>query len=143
MRYRIAGTPLFVHCCYCTKCQTETGSAFAINALIETSRVEVVRGAPEPVETPTESDQGQQIWRCPQRRVALWSHYGSAKERISFVRVGTLDDPSHFPPDIHIYTRSRLAWVRLPEGARAVDTYYDLGEIWLAASLRRRETALA
>jgi hypothetical protein len=39
VRYWLASGPMFVHCCHCTSCQTETGSAFAINALIESDRV--------------------------------------------------------------------------------------------------------
>ena len=65
VRYRLKEAPMFVHCCHCSCCQTETGSAFVLNALIESERVEVLRGAPEPVLTPSESGRGQQVWRCP------------------------------------------------------------------------------
>ena len=138
VRYRLAGAPMIVHCCHCTSCQTETGSAFAVNALYEADRVETLSGAAEPVMTPSESRRGQQVWRCPVCRVALWSNYGGARDVVRFVRVGTLDAPDALPPDIHIYTRSKLPWLRLPEGARTVDAYYDSAEIWSAASLERR-----
>ncbi len=92
--------------------------------------------------TPSESGRGQRIWRCPACRVALWSNYGGAGDTIRFVRVGTLDDPAALPPDIHIYTRSKLPWVRLPDGARAVDAYYDSAALWPAASLDRRRALL-
>jgi len=39
VRYRLATRPLFVNCCYCRWCQRETGSAFAINAMIEAERL--------------------------------------------------------------------------------------------------------
>jgi len=55
------------------------------------------------------------------------------------VRGGTLDDAKAVTPDIHIYTRSKLPWVRLPEGATAVEAYYDSGSIWPAESLARRK----
>lgn len=133
---------MFVHCCHCTSCQTETGSAFVINALYERDRVNPVKGEPEPVLTPSESGRGQQIWRCPECQVALWSNYGGAVDKIRFVRVGTLDAPAELPPDIHIYTRSKLPWLRLPEGALAVDAYYDSAKIWPEDSLTRREAVL-
>ena len=139
VRYRLISAPMFVHCCHCTACQTETGSAFAINALIESDRIEILAGAPENVPTPSESGRGQQIRRCPACRVALWSHYAGAGERIAFVRVGTLDRPGALVPDVHIYTRSKLPWVRLPEGAVAVEAYYDSKALWPAASLERLE----
>jgi hypothetical protein len=131
--------PMFVHCCHCTKCQTETGSAFVLNALIESAEVETLEGSPEPVMTPTESGIGQQVWRCPECRVALWSNYGGAKDVLRFVRVGTLDEPGSIEPDIHIYTRSKLPWVPLPEGALAVEAYYDSSEVWPPESLERRK----
>lgn len=139
IRYRMTDAPLFVHCCHCASCQTESGSAFAINALIESERVETTRGALEPVMTPSESGKGQQIWRCPTCRVALWSNYGGAADLLRFVRVGTLDTPGDLPPDIHIYTRSKLPWVRLPEGVPAVEAYYDSKALWPEASLARRK----
>jgi len=139
VRYRLNREPMFVHCCHCTSCQTETGSAFAVNALVESSAVETLSGEPEAVMTPSESGRGQQIWRCPSCRVAVWSNYGGANDILRFVRVGTLDEPAAIEPDIHIYTRSKLPWVRLPEGALAVEAYYDSGEVWPPESLERRK----
>ena len=143
VRYRLNDAPMFVHCCHCTRCQTETGSAFVLNALIEADRVETLAGAPEPVLIPTESGKGQQVWRCPDCRVALWSNYGGAKDLLRFVRVGTLDDPAPLSPDVHIYTRSKLPWVVLPEGPAAFEAYYDSGQLWPAASLERRAALFA
>jgi len=139
VRYRLNAEPMFVHCCHCTSCQTETGTAFVINALIESDQVETLKGSPKPVMTPSESGRGQQIWRCPDCHVALWSNYGGAKDVLRFVCVGTLDAPEQIEPDIHIYTRSKLRWVQLPEGARAVEAYYDIAELWPPASLERRK----
>jgi hypothetical protein len=130
VRYRMNRTPMIVHCCHCTACQRETGTGFAINALVEASEVELLSGAPQPVMTPSESGRGQQIWRCPTCRVAVWSNYGGAKDLIRFVRCGTLDEASRITPDIHIFTRSKLPWVRLPDGARAVEVYYKRAEVW-------------
>jgi hypothetical protein len=139
VRYRLTDAPMFVHCCHCTSCQTETGSAFVLNALIEADRVETVAGAPEPLLTPSESGRGQQIWRCLDCRIALWSNYGGAADILRFVRIGTLDDPSALPPDVHIYTRSKLPWVKLPEGVPAFEAYYDSKALWPATSLARRK----
>jgi hypothetical protein len=138
-RYRLNREPMFVHCCHCTSCQRETGSAFVLNALIESDQVETLKGSPRPILTPSESGRGQQIWRCPECLVALWSNYGGTKDVLRFVRIGTLDEPRAIEPDIHIYTRSKLPWVALPQGARAVEAYYDSRKVWPAASLERRK----
>ena len=128
VRYRLSGRPFAVHCCHCRSCQRETGSAFVINGLIETGQVEVVSGAPETIDTPSESGRGQQIVRCPTCHVALWSHYGGMGEKAAFVRVGTLEDPDACPPHVHIFARSKQPWVVLPEDAKAFEIFYDPAE---------------
>jgi len=137
VRFRLASGPLFVHCCHCRWCQRETGSAFALNALIEADRVMLLEGAPELVLTPSQSGKGQTIARCPSCRIALWSTYGGS-QLVRFVRVATLEEPQRFPPDIHIYTSSKLPWVALPAGTPAVPEYYRSSEVWPADALARR-----
>ena len=138
VRYRKATNPLFVHCCHCRWCQRETGASFALNALIESDRVQLLQSEVDLVDTPSFSGRGQKIARCPKCRVALWSHYAAAGDAMRFVRVGTLDDPDRLPPDIHIYTASKQPWVVIPPGAPAVAEYYRASETWPANSLRRR-----
>jgi hypothetical protein len=128
-----------VHCCHCTWCQRESGSAFAINALIETGRVALLAGMPSLVQTPSASGRGQQIARCPSCQVALFSHYAGAGAKAAFVRVGTLDEPSALPPGVHIYAASKQPWVALPPGVPAFAEYYEsAAKLWPAASLVRR-----
>ena len=142
VRYRMASRPIFVHCCHCRWCQRETRASFALNALIESDRVTLVQGQPELVDTPSSSGKGQRIARCPKCRIALWSNYAGAGDAIRFVRVGTLDDPDEFPPDIHIFTASKQPWVVIPPGMRAVPEYYKSSEIWPKESLARRAAVL-
>lgn len=142
VRYRMTSPPLFVHCCHCRWCQRETGTAFALNAMIETDRIELLAGTPRMVDTPSLSGKGQKILRCPTCQVALWSHYAGAGKKIAFVRVGTLDDPDRLPPDIHIFTESKQPWVVLPPDAPAVPQYYSRGEYWPADSLVRRKALM-
>jgi hypothetical protein len=137
VRYRLASPPLIVHCCHCLNCQRQTGSAFVINILIEADRLELVEGEPHAVTVPREAAKDQVIWRCPACQTALYSEYTTPKVR--FVRAGTLDDPTAVAPDVHIFTRSKLPWVTLPESVPAFDVYYDVDELWPAASLERRK----
>jgi hypothetical protein len=135
VRYRLASEPLFVHCCHCLNCQRQTGSAFVINLLIEADRVELLRGEPREGSVPRDGGLTHEIWRCPACGVALFSDYG--RRDVRFVRAGTLDDPAAVEPDVHIYTRSKLPWVTLPDGVPAFDVYYDMKELWPAESLER------
>ncbi|HJQ17951.1 MAG TPA: GFA family protein [Allosphingosinicella sp.] len=141
VRYRLLDTPMFVHCCHCAKCQTETGTAFVLNALIEADRVETLAGVPEPRLVPTDSGRGQQIWRCPTCLVALWSNYRGTADVLRFVRIGTLDEPGALRPDVHIYTRSKLPWVQLPDAVPAFEAFYELDQLWPAESLARLNRA--
>ncbi|HET7844114.1 MAG TPA: GFA family protein [Xanthomonadales bacterium] len=137
VRYRLRAAPLFVNCCHCSWCQRETGSAFVVNAMIETANVELLAGEPILVDTPSASGKGQKIARCATCHLALWSHYPGGGPKIAFVRVGTLDSPSRFPPDAHIYTSTKLPWVALPDAVRAFPEFYDLPATWPATSMAR------
>ena len=141
VRFRLTSAPMFVHCCHCRDCQPQTGSAFVLNALIETDRITLLSGALEPVAMPTDSGRPHDIHRCRACQTALWSDYGH-RPALRFVRVGTLDEPAKLPPDVHIYTRSKLSWIELPEGVPAFETYYDTKALWPAASLERRRAIL-
>ena len=142
VRYRMQTAPLFVHCCHCRWCQRESGASFALNAMIEADRVEELGAPPELVDTPSNSGKGQQIARCPKCKVAVWSHYAGAGPVIKFVRVGTLDQPDHLPPDIHIFTASKQPWVVLAGGAPVMEEYYDRKAHWPQESLARWQASL-
>jgi hypothetical protein len=140
VRYRLTSEPMFVHCCHCLNCQRQTGSAFVINLLIEADRVELLAGEPEPVDVPRDDGSTQRIHRCPDCQVAVYSEYG--RPEVRFVRGGTLDEPSSVAPDVHIFTRSKLPWMTLPEDVPAVEVYYDSKALWPAESLERLRAAL-
>ena len=135
VRYRLTSDPLFTHCCHCLNCQRQSGSAFVINLLIETDRVELIAGDPEAVDVPRDDGSSQRVFRCPTCQVAVYSQYGQPEVR--FVRGGTLDEPSQARPDVHIFTRSKLPWVVLPESVPAFEVYYDTNTLWPPASLER------
>ena len=141
VRYRMKAKPIVVHCCHCTWCQRETGSAFAVNAFVEASEVELLAGEPVRKPLPSLSGKGQMLWRCADCGVAVWSNYAGAGPKFNFVRVGTLDDPSRVPPDIHIYTSTKQPWVVLPEGVPAVPEFYKAAEVWSPDGIARFKAA--
>ena len=146
LRYRMLSRPLIVHCCHCSWCQRQTGTAFAVNALIEAERVEVLKGAVVEMTVDSPSGANQRIARCPDCQVAVWSYYlvlaDDLGEAIRFIRVGTLDEPARLPPDVHIFTSSRQPWLTLPAGARIFDEYFVIKETWTADSFQRREAMI-
>jgi hypothetical protein len=142
IQFCLTAEPLIVHGCHCRWCQRETGGAFAINALIERANIHVLSGTPAIVPTPSESGNNQDIVRCPSCQVALWSHYAGAGPAIAFVRVGTLQNPDRFPPDIHIYTASKQPWLELPSGAKSVPEFYKPRKVWTPETASRYKAAL-
>jgi hypothetical protein len=140
VRYRLGSEPLFVHCCHCLNCQRQTGSAFVINLMIETDRVELLGEAPQAVDVPRDDGTTQRIFRCPRCDIAVFSEYG--RPELRFVRGGTLDEPTGISPDVHIFTRSKVDWVAIPEATPAFEVYYDTKALWPAPSLERLAAAL-
>lgn len=141
VRYRLTSDPLFVHCCHCLNCQRHTGTAFVVNILIETERVEAVSGDLAAIDMPLNGGSPNKIFRCSKCLVAVWSEYG--RPQLRFVRAGTLDDPAMISPDVHIYTRSKLPWIALPASVPQFAEFYDPKALWPAGSLERRKAALA
>ncbi len=139
VRYQVTSQPMIVHCCHCRGCQKNSGSSFALNALFEADRVALISGEVEGITVPTPSGTGQNITRCPKCKVAVWSNYnmGGLRERIRFIRVGTLDEPDQLPPDIHIFTCSKQPWVILPSEDRRVEVFYEFKETWSPESMER------
>src|SRR5438552_564155 len=141
IRYQLTDDPLFTHCCHCLNCQRQTGSAFVINLLIEADRVQLLAGEPQPVDVPRDDGSAQRIYRCRTCQVAVFSEYTWPELR--FVRGGTLDEPSSVSPDVHIFTKSKLPWVELPDSVPACEIYYDRETLWPAASKERVEAVIA
>jgi hypothetical protein len=139
LRYKMLSQPLIVHCCHCTWCQRETGSSFALNAMIESDDVVLTSGNPETILTPSKSGKGQRIVRCPNCKIALWSHYPGGGDAIKFLRVGTLDEAFKFSPDAHIFTSTKQPWVNLTNGAPAFSEFYERAKLWSKESLDRLE----
>ncbi|HEX2591301.1 MAG TPA: GFA family protein [Rhizomicrobium sp.] len=142
VQYTLADRPMWTQCCHCTDCQKQTGSAFAINAMIEASNVTVTKGEPAVLTLPTDSGRPHDVYHCAKCQSALWSDYGR-RGYLYFLRVATLDGDHGIVPDAHIFTKSKVAWVRLPEDVRAFEVYYDMKKEWPAASLARREAMIA
>lgn len=139
IRYALTKAPMFVQCCHCTDCQRQAGTAFVVNAQIETEAIVATGEAPVPVRMPTDSGRPHDVYRCVSCQTPLWSDYGG-RPALRFLRVGTLDKPALLPPQAHIFTRSKLPWVELP-AEMSYEIYYDMAALWPPESLARR-TAL-
>jgi len=140
--YHLSSKPMFVHCCHCIDCQRLTGSAYVLNALIETDRV-TVDGELTETSLQTPSGGGKLIKRCVACGDAVYSHYLIRGRRVAFIRVGTLDDPAACAPDVQIFTESKQPWVPLSSDIPAFRAFYDFNELWPEESLQRWRKAIS
>jgi hypothetical protein len=142
VRYELASKPMIVHGCHCRWCQRESGASFAVNALIESDRVNVTKGDVAEILVPSLSGVGQRFSKCPKCQVTLWTNYlamrGGLGEVVRFIRIGTLDDPDPFSPDVHIFTSTKQPWVILPSDIPAFEEYFVIKDVWSPESLVRR-----
>ena len=134
--YRMSTEPMFVHCCHCKECQRQTGSAYVLNAIIETDRVEFDGPVIEHA-LPTPSGKGQIITRCAKCGTAVFSSYMVRLGKLRYVRIGTLDDPALCPPDVQIFTSSKQPWVPLNPDIPSFEGFYRFADVWPEDSLAR------
>ena len=134
--YRMTSKPMFVHCCHCKECQRQTGSAYVLNAIIETDRVEYEGPVGEQA-LPTPSGKGQAITRCTECGVAVFSSYLVRLGKLRYIRVGTLDEPEKCPPDVHIFTSTKLPWVNLSTQVPVFENFYSFADVWPEESMAR------
>ena len=106
--------------CYCKDCQKATGSPAATFVAVPQPVFEL-EGAPASYTKP--GDSGKEVTRffCGDCGSQLYSSV-QVMPGVFFVKLGTLDDANALEPQVHIWTRSRASWCRLPEGAPAFDT---------------------
>src|ERR1700753_4086134 len=139
VRYQMETSPIITHCCHCTWCQRESGASYAINTIIEASKVTILPPRDDPsgspcspiaVSTPSLSGRGQVFYRCPTCFIAVWSNYAGAGPNIYFIRAGTLDEAHIVKPDVNIYTSSKLPWVEPCKEIPTFDEFYRPLDVW-------------
>lgn len=144
IRFRLTAAPIFVNGCHCRVCQRDTGSAFAINAMVESYRIEIIsEGEPELFAAQAGSQLPTRGARCPRCAVTLWGTHPDFGGAILFVRGGTFDE--RVMPDAHFFTVTRHPLVIVPEDVPSfvgLPTAEDW-PIWSEDAQARIDAALA
>jgi hypothetical protein len=137
-RYELHGTPMIVHACHCTDCRRLSGAPFLVNIWTEADNVVLTSGKVRSVMLRGgESGQPCEAWHCADCGTQLWSRYHASPGDCRWVRVGTLDEPAQFAPDVHIWTRSKMPWVDIPKDTPSFETFYDVKSFWPPETLQR------
>ena len=142
VRYRLNDGPFIVHNCHCHLCQRQTGTGSAVNAFIESDRLDLLSGELAERDFKTGSGKTQIVVRCAECGSPVWSHYPRLGRKVAAVRVGTLDDPSATPPDVAIYVADKPEWAPLPDGIPAFDEFYNPADVYRPESLTRLKALL-
>src|SRR5262249_9494623 len=114
---RATERPLIVHACHCRDCQRITGSAFVVNMWIEKKFVRASGAEPKAYRLGGGSGKRHDAFFCDTCGPYLWSRYHIVSSDCLFVRAGTLENPGAATPDVHIFTRTKVAWLTLPKRA--------------------------
>jgi hypothetical protein len=137
VRYALAAEPLVVHACHCRDCQRITGSAFVVNLWMETAAVAARGESPRSFRLAGRSGRPHDVFFCVRCGTTVWSRYHGAPLASLFVRAGMLDRPDTVAPDVHIFTRTKVPWLVLPDGVPAFDAFHPIADVWSPASRER------
>lgn len=113
VRYASEAEPVVMAVCHCPHCQKQTSSAFSMLVAVprETLRLEGDLAAFEDV-----GESGQPMTRrfCPGCGSAIVSDPAVTPD-LAWIKAGTLDDPSWFEPQMHIWRDTAQPWVSIDD----------------------------
>jgi hypothetical protein len=96
--------------CHCTMCRRSSGAAAQTWLTVRTQDFVLTRGACRIYQS---SEHGQRGF-CAACGSQLTFHSSKQPDVID-VTIGSLDTPERFAPALHIWTETRLPWLRLDE----------------------------
>jgi len=135
LRYSLGGAPLMVYACHCHDCQTRSGSAFALTAVVAMGDL-AMTGPVDVMLAPTRAGRELEHSFCPTCRVRVLVRATAAPDYGSLL-AGTFDDASWAVPIAQTYVESAIPWAVIP-GVRNVPAeafdFYELGEAWRATA---------
>jgi hypothetical protein len=124
IRYKTRGEPRRGQVCHCTFCQKFTGSAFLVEAIFPKENVEII-GSTFGTYSHTSDESGKSLHLnfC----LKCGSHFGLKADRFPEIYIicgGTFDDPNWFKISTHIFVRSAVHWMVLPEDVNTFQKHH-------------------
>lgn len=111
VRYEADGPVRDETVCHCSLCRRASGAPFVAWATFESARLRVTQGRP------AERRSSPRAVRsfCAACGTPLFFRSDAAPDSVD-VTIASLDEPESVRPRDHIWTRSRLSWVRVADG---------------------------
>ena len=109
-RYAVRGNPVAVAFCHCTMCRRSVGSPAIPWAMFESGGFEFVGDEPKF----HASSEGVQRGFCGQCGTSL-TFTAEFLPGLIDITVGSFDDPTKLPPQMHIWESKRLPWIEMTD----------------------------
>ena len=128
IRYSFSCDILSCYACHCTDCQTRSGAAFTLTAIVPKSEIQIANGTPKIIDWSIGT-----CMVCEACGVQLWVVADIVPD-FALMKIGTLDDTSWVEPVAHIWTSSAQPWIRFDENAKKFpgmpENPVELVELW-------------
>ena len=120
VRYTINAPQMpIIYACHCIDCQTQSGSAFALQMPVFETMLSV-SGDMVSGERAHPSGTIGTIFACEKCLVRVYSK-NSTRPGMATIKAGTLDDSAGVVPKFHLWTSSKQPWVFVPENSVALE----------------------
>ena len=120
IRYEVTGKPIMMFNCHCRDCQRTTGSGFTPVVYVPAKAFKITKGSPRYYSTPSEMVAHNKRGFCPECGSRL---FGGATDRGQGIAASSLDDPSLFKPQMHMWTSDAQPWDQLDPTLPSFEKY--------------------
>jgi len=107
IRYEVNAEPIMMFNCHCRDCQRTTGSAFTPVVYVPAKAFKITKGSPHYYSTPSDMAGHNKRGFCPECGSRL---FGGASETGQGIAASSLDDPSLFKPEVHMWIADAQPW---------------------------------
>lgn len=110
IRYHLDGMPIDAGYCHCRFCQRANGAPVVAWATFVHDAFHLDSGMPAVFASSTLAERGF----CSRCGTQIFFRKRDNPQRID-ITVASLDDPAALPPQYHIWTMSRISWLRIDD----------------------------
>ncbi len=128
IRYEIPAEPLASMLCHCRDCQHESGRTFTSAMAVPASAFNITQGNPKSLAVTAASGGTRRRFLWPECGSPLFSRVTTAPDIVT-ITVGSLDDPSGFPPQMALWVSRAHAWTHRAPALPTWDTQPSVEEV--------------